>query len=102
FAASNGRLSFRPEQARIGPTAAPSLPSSHLIRMRGKRRGLVVYQLLLILLAVALLIWLIVTLVNRNGPTPSIAPADSAVIDTAPVPVPVLPDSVPLTADTAV
>lgn len=70
--------------------------------MRGKRRGLVVYQLLLILLAVALIIWLIVTLVNRNGTTPSIAPADSAVIDTAPVPVPMPPDTVPVPPDTAV
>lgn len=61
--------------------------------MRGSRRGLVVYQLLLILLAVALLIWLIVALVNRNGGTPSIAPADSAVVDTAPFPVPAVPDT---------
>ena len=68
--------------------------------MRGPRRGLVVYQLLLILLAVALLIWLIVTLVNRTGAEPSITPVDSAVVDTAPFPVPVVPDT-PLSADTA-
>jgi hypothetical protein len=69
--------------------------------MRGPRRGLVVYQLLLILLVVALLIWLIITLVNRNGAVPSIAPADSAVIDTAPFPVPVTPDT-PIAVDSAV
>ena len=69
--------------------------------MRGPRRGLVVYQLLLILLVVALLIWLIITLVNRNGAAPSITPADSAVIDTAPFPVPVTPDT-PIAVDSAV
>jgi hypothetical protein len=69
--------------------------------MRGPRRGLVVYQLLLILLVVALLIWLIITLVNRNGAALSITPADSAVIDTAPFPVPVTPDT-PIAVDSAV
>jgi hypothetical protein len=69
--------------------------------MRRPRRGLVVYQLLLILLAVALLIWLIVALVNRNGGTPSIAPVDSAVVDTAPFPVPATPDTV-IAVDSAV
>lgn len=75
--------------------------------MRKPRRGLLVYQLLLILLVVALLIWLIITLVNRSGPAPSITPADSAVIDTAPVPVPTVPDTTasmdtitPIPADT--
>lgn len=57
------------------------------------RRGLVVYQLLLILLAVALLIWLIVTLVNRDDEPADLTPADSAVIDTAPIPVPTEPDT---------
>ena len=69
--------------------------------MRVPRRGLVVYQLLLILLVVALLIWLIITLVNRNGAALSITPADSAVIDTAPFPVPVTPDT-PIAVDSAV
>jgi hypothetical protein len=57
------------------------------------RQGLVVYQLLLILLAVALLIWLIVTLVNRDDGPADLTPADSAVIDTAPIPVPAEPDT---------
>lgn len=67
--------------------------------MRGARRGLVVYQLLLILLGLALLIWLVVTLVNRNDAPATLTPADSAVIDTAPIPVPVTPDTA-MTADT--
>lgn len=61
--------------------------------MRKPRQGLLVYQLLLILLVVALLIWLIITLVNRNGPAPVMTPSDSALIDTAPVPVPEVPDT---------
>lgn len=69
--------------------------------MRGQRRGLVVYQLLLILLVVALLVWLIITLVNRNGAAPSITPADSAVIDTAPFPVPATPDTASVRDTTA-
>ena len=68
--------------------------------MRAARRGLVVYQLLLILLALALLIWLVVTLVNRNEAPATLTPADSAVIDTAPIPVPVIPDPA-MTADTS-
>jgi hypothetical protein len=63
--------------------------------MRGSRRGLVVYQLLLILLGLALLIWLVVTLVNRNTEPAPLTPADSAVIDTAPFPVPVTPEPTP-------
>lgn len=54
------------------------------------RRGLVVYQLILILLAVAVLIWLIFMLVNDSA-DPIIAPADSALVDTAPTPVPSTP-----------
>jgi hypothetical protein len=68
-----------------------------LFSMRGLRRGLVVYQLLLILLGLALLIWLIVTLVNRNTAPTTLTPADSAVIDTAPIPVPAMPDTVTAT-----
>lgn len=50
------------------------------------RRGLVVYQLLLILIAVAVLIWLIFMLVNRRQNVPVSSPAESGVVDTAPGP----------------
>ena len=56
--------------------------------MLQSRRGLVVYQLVLILVAVAILIWLIFMLVNREENVPAAAPTDSAVVDTAPFPVP--------------
>lgn len=56
--------------------------------MRAHRRGLVVYQLLLILLGLALLLWLIVTLVNRGDEPEPAVPVEPAVVDTAPVPVP--------------
>ena len=69
--------------------------------MRGPRRGLVVYQLLLILLGLALLLWLLVTLVNRDDRPALLTPADSAVIDTAPITVPALQDTTPA-ADTTV
>jgi hypothetical protein len=69
--------------------------------MRGPRRGLVVYQLLLILLALALLVWLIVTLVNRDSRPALLTPVDSAVVDTAPIPVPEPPDTAAAT-DTSV
>lgn len=70
--------------------------------MPEKRRGLVVYQLLLILLGLALLIWLIFALINRRGTAPVSAPADSAVVDTAPFPVPEMSaDTAASIADTA-
>lgn len=66
------------------------------------RSGLVVYQLLLLLLGLALLVWLIFMFINRNGPEPITAPAEPAVVDTAPIPVPSLPaDTSAITADTA-
>lgn len=46
------------------------------------------YQLLLILLGLALLIWLVLTLVSRGDDSEVGAPVDSAVVDTAPIPVP--------------
>jgi hypothetical protein len=65
------------------------------------RRGLVVYQLLLILLGLALLIWLIFVFVSRSGNEPITAPADTSVVDTAPIPVPSLPaDTSAISADT--
>jgi hypothetical protein len=66
--------------------------------MLQSRRGLVVYQLVLILVAVAILIWLIFMLVNREQSVPVAAPVDSAVVDTAPIPVPTAPAD---TTDTA-
>lgn len=65
--------------------------------MLQSRRGLVVYQLVLILVAVAILIWLIFTLINREESVPAPTPADSAIVDTAPFPVPATPVD---TADT--
>lgn len=66
--------------------------------MLQSRRGLVVYQLVLILLVAAILIWLIFMLVNRKESVPAAAPVDSAVVDTAPIPVPQAPAD---TTDTA-
>ena len=59
--------------------------------MLQSRRGLVVYQLVLILVAVAILIWLILMLVNREESVPAAPPVDSALVDTAPFPVPATP-----------
>ena len=61
------------------------------------RRGLVVYQLVLILLGAAILIWLIFMFANREESVPAAPPADSALVDTAPFPVPTTPVD---TADT--
>ena len=66
--------------------------------MLQSRRGLVVYQLVLILLGAAILIWLIFIFVNREESVPAAAPADSALVDTAPFPVPTTPVD---TTDTA-
>lgn len=66
--------------------------------MLRSRRGLVVYQLALILVAVAIGIWLIFMLVNRKESVTASAPIDSALVDTAPFPVPTTPVD---TTDTA-
>lgn len=67
--------------------------------MRSSRRGLVVYQLLLILLGLAILVWLAITFLNRpeENAVPD-ADTPAAVIDTAPVPVPPV-DSAPVAGD---